>query len=77
MVDTRRSQSIKIGTDLSIDKSIKVGKFELIDIDFIDQVAGVICRTPNAERRTPNAECRTPNAEHLTPNAECNSARIN
>ena len=33
----RRSQSIKIGTDLSIDKLIKIGKFDLIDIDFIDQ----------------------------------------
>ena len=32
-----RSQSIKIGTDLSIDKSIKIGTFDLIDVDFIDQ----------------------------------------
>ena len=35
--NSRCSQSIKIGTDLSIDKSIKVGKFDLIDIDFMDQ----------------------------------------
>ena len=33
----RSSQSIKIGTDLSIDKSIKIGKSDLIDIDCIDQ----------------------------------------
>ena len=33
-----RSQSIKIGTDLTIDKSIKVGKFDLIDIDFDQSV---------------------------------------
>ena len=32
--------------------------------------AGVICRTPNAERRTPNAERRTQNAERRTQNAE-------
>ena len=32
-----RSQSIKIGSDLSIDKSIKISKFDLIDIDFIHQ----------------------------------------
>ena len=31
------SQSIKIGIDLSIDKSIKIGKSNLIDIDCIDQ----------------------------------------
>ena len=30
-------QSIKIGIDLSIDKSTKIGKSDLIDIDFIDQ----------------------------------------
>ena len=36
-VISRRSQSIKIGTDLSMDKSIKIGKFDLIDIDCIDQ----------------------------------------
>ena len=34
---SRRSQSIKIGADLTIDKLIKIGKFDLIDIDFIDQ----------------------------------------
>ena len=33
----RSSQSIIIGIDLSIDKSIKIGKTDLIDIDFIDQ----------------------------------------
>ena len=31
------SQSIKIGIDLSIDISIKIGKSDLIDIDCIDQ----------------------------------------
>ena len=30
-------QSIKIGINLSIDKSIKIGKSDLIDIDCIDQ----------------------------------------
>ena len=34
---SRSSQSIKIGTDLSIDKSIKIVKSDLIDIDYIDQ----------------------------------------
>ena len=33
----RSSQSIKIGIDISIDKSIKIGKSDLIDIDCIDQ----------------------------------------
>ena len=33
----RSSQSIKIGTDLSLDKSIKIGKSDLIDIKCIDQ----------------------------------------
>ena len=28
------SQSIKIGIDLSIDKSIEIGKSDLIDIDY-------------------------------------------
>ena len=37
MYFTRSSQSIKIGIDLSIDKSIKIGKSDLIDIDYIDQ----------------------------------------
>jgi len=32
-----RCQSIKIGIDLSIDESIKIGKTDLIDIDCIDQ----------------------------------------
>ena len=32
-IETRSSQSIKIGIDLSIDKSIKIGKSDLIDID--------------------------------------------
>ena len=34
---TRSSQSIKIGIDLSIDNSIKIGKTYLIAIDCIDQ----------------------------------------
>ena len=34
---SRSSQSIKIGIDLSIDKSMKIGKTEFIDIDCIDQ----------------------------------------
>ena len=33
----RSSQSIKICNDYSIDKSIEIGKSDLIDIDFIDQ----------------------------------------
>ena len=33
----RSSQSIKIGIDVSIDKSKKTGKSDLIDIDCIDQ----------------------------------------
>ena len=37
LVITRSSQSIIIGIDLSIDKSIKIGKTDLIDIDCIDQ----------------------------------------
>ena len=36
-IETGSSQSIKIGIDLSIDKSIKIGKSDLIDIDCIDQ----------------------------------------
>ena len=36
-IETRSSQSIKIGIDLSIDKSIKIGKSDLIDIDCIGQ----------------------------------------
>ena len=35
------SQSIKIGIDLSIDKSIKITKSDLIDIDCIDQSAEI------------------------------------
>ena len=35
--ETRSSQSIKIGIDLLIDKSIKIGKSDLIAIDCIDQ----------------------------------------
>ena len=35
--ETRSSQSIKIGIDLLIDKSIKIGKSDLIDIDCIDK----------------------------------------
>ena len=31
------SQSVKINIHLSIDRSIKIGKFDLIDIDCIDQ----------------------------------------
>ena len=34
---SKSSQSIKIGIDLSIDKSIKIGKSDLIDIDCIDR----------------------------------------
>ena len=34
---SRSSQSIKIGIDLSINKSIKIGKSDLIDNDCIDQ----------------------------------------
>ena len=34
---TRSSQSIKIIIDLSINKSIKIGKSDLINIDCIDQ----------------------------------------
>ena len=37
MTSSRSCQSIKIGIDLSIDKSIKIGKSDLIDIDCIDQ----------------------------------------
>ena len=33
----RSSHSIRIGTDLSIDKSIEIGKSDLIDIDWINQ----------------------------------------
>ena len=33
----RSSQSVKIGIGLSIDKSIKIGKSDLIGIDCIDQ----------------------------------------
>ena len=35
--NTRSSQSTKIGIDLKIDKSIKIGTSDLIDIDCIDQ----------------------------------------
>ena len=35
--ESRSSQSIKIGIDLLIDKSIKIGKSDLIEIDCIDQ----------------------------------------
>ena len=34
---SRSSQSIKIGIDLSIDKSMKIGKSDFIDVDCIDQ----------------------------------------
>ena len=34
---SHRSQSIKIGIDLSIDKSMKIGKSDFTDIDSIDQ----------------------------------------
>ena len=37
MCVSRSSQLITIGIDLSIDKSIKIGKSDLIDIDCIDQ----------------------------------------
>ena len=36
--NTRSSKSIKIGIDLSIDKSMKIGKSDLIDIDCIDHI---------------------------------------
>ena len=36
-IETPSSQSIKIGIDLSIDKSIKIGKADLIDFECIDQ----------------------------------------
>ena len=35
--NTGSSQSIKVGIDLSVDKSMKIGKSDLIDIDCIDQ----------------------------------------
>ena len=38
---TQSSQSITIGTDLSIDKSIKIGKSDLIDVDCIDQLVEI------------------------------------
>ena len=34
---SRSGQSIKVDIDLSIDKSIKIGKSDLIDIDWFDQ----------------------------------------
>ena len=37
----RSSQSITIGIDLLINKSIKIGKSDLIDIDCIDQLVKV------------------------------------
>ena len=37
IISGRSSQSIKIGIDLSIDRSIKIGKSDLIDINCIDQ----------------------------------------
>ena len=37
LILTRSSQSIKISIDLSIDKWIKIGKSDLINIDCIDQ----------------------------------------
>ena len=36
-IPTRSSQPINIGIDLSINKWIKIGKSDLIDIDRIDQ----------------------------------------
>ena len=35
---TRSSKSIKIGIDVSINKSMKIGKSDLIDIDCIDHI---------------------------------------
>ena len=35
--NTRSSKSIKIGIDLSINKSMKIGKSDFTDIDSIDQ----------------------------------------
>ena len=40
-IETRSSQSKKIGIDLSIDKSIKISKADLIDIDCIDQLVEI------------------------------------
>ena len=37
MYTSQSSQSIKIGIDLSVDESIKIGKTDLIDIDCIHQ----------------------------------------
>ena len=37
----RSSQSIKIGIDLSIDQSMKIGNSALIDIDCIDQTVEI------------------------------------
>ena len=48
------SRSIKIGFDLSNDKSINIGKSDLIGIDFIDQSLGrlfKVARTYLYERR--------------------------
>ena len=36
--NTWSGQSIKIGIDLSINKSMKIGKFDLIDIGCIDHI---------------------------------------
>ena len=36
--NTRSSKSIKIGIDVSIKKSMKIGKSDLIDIDCIDHI---------------------------------------
>ena len=36
--NTRSTKSIKIGIDLSINKSMKIGKSDLIDIDCIDHI---------------------------------------
>ena len=37
LIYARRNQSIKIDTDLSIDKSVKIVRIDLIDIGCIDQ----------------------------------------
>ena len=44
LLNTRSSQSIKIGINLSIEKSIKIGKSDFIDTDCIDQLVE-ICDT--------------------------------
>ena len=44
MICSRSSQSIKIGIDLSINKSTKIGISDLIDIDCIGQSVEIDAR---------------------------------